>query len=105
MDINQEAVPQDVFSVFDSIGQIILLILNSILDFILGIITIAHRVAVQAVNVIPLIVNIVEYLLDLAQYAVDLFESYWKLPVVIVTLIPMYFMMFFLINRLNSLLD
>lgn len=92
------------FSVLEDIGDFIWFLIVQLIDFVFGGLAIIWSIARQAATSIPLIFDIIEYLLDLIDYAIDLFREYWGIGVVAFMLTPMYFMLYFLINRINAIL-
>tara|TARA_R110002126_G_scaffold58286_1_gene153899 strand:- start:72 stop:395 length:324 start_codon:yes stop_codon:yes gene_type:complete len=87
--------------VFEFIG----LLIDNLIDAVLGTIVLIWGVAEQAINLLPLILDITDYVLQFVDYLIDVFTEYWRVPAVIMTLVPLYVLMFFLINRINSILD
>jgi hypothetical protein len=101
-----------VFSGFEKVAEFavkifefLLLLIDNLIDFVLGAITMIWAVAKQALNLLPLVLDIIQYLLTFIEYIIDLFLEYWRVPAAIMTLVPLYVMLFFLVNRINSILD
>ena len=95
----------NMFSSAAKVFDFIILVIDNVVDFILGAITLVWGIAKTAVEILPLLLDIIDYLLSFIEYIIDLFTKYWRVPAVLLTLVPMYVMLFFVINRVNSILD
>ena len=109
----------DIVDVFDPIGdavkgiipdiiidffRIIMFLITTVIDFILGGIAFGYTLAEELVKLLPLIFDYLDMVLDYIVFLLELAEDYTVIPVVIITLIPFYIMTYLLINRLNNLL-
>jgi hypothetical protein len=59
----------------------------------------------ELVELAPFLLDIINHIIDIVDYLLELLLVYWRIPVFMVFMIPGYGMMFFLINRLNSIFN
>ena len=88
---------------FEDSAHIAEFLFENLIDLILGAIAFISKASVEAVKLFPYIIDIVEYLVTLAEYATELATVYWRIPVLVLTLTPMYWMIYFLIRSINTL--
>ena len=92
------------FTGLNGIINFIKLIIDNVTDLIYGLIALSWHLGKTAVELIPIFWDIILDIFDILDYLIDLVLEYWRIPVVIVMLIPCYFLTFVLITRINSFL-
>jgi len=88
---------------FEDFAKVAEFLFENLIDFILGAIALVHNVAKEIPKIIPDILDILDYLISLAEYTVELATVYWRIPVLVMTLVPMYMMVYILIKTINNL--